>query len=383
MPKISVIIPVYNVEDYIGQCLDSVINQTFENIEIICVNDGSTDNSLEILNRYAEYDKRIIIINQENKGLSNARNVGIKLAIGKYIYFLDSDDFIDINAFEKLYYIAELDKLDFVSFNYEVVCDDNSLNDIYLHKKKRERNIMFDDIYSGFDMFEKLVLSNNYQSQVWLLFINRDFFVKTNIMFKEGILHEDNLFTFTLILSSNKVRQVSDKFYKRRVRLNSIMTNPKTFDNFFGYFTSYIDMIGYNVNELCPISTKVAIRIFLDDIFQQMLDIYNKISNEEKLKINSMSFNELYLFEKIMPLSYEKSLILKENNKHINKLEGQLKWARNQIIELKKDVKYYKLQFNILSNSRSYKIGCLLTHIPRKIKSKIVRRNDNDTHNTN
>ena len=94
MCEISVIIPVYNVESYLRQCLDSVVNQTFEDIEIICVDDGSTDGSLDILNKYASSDNRFKIISQPNQGLGTARNNGLKLACGNYIYFLDSDDYI-------------------------------------------------------------------------------------------------------------------------------------------------------------------------------------------------------------------------------------------------------------------------------------------------
>ena len=102
MVKISVVIPVYNVEKYLEQCLDSVIAQSFEDIEVICVNDGSTDSSLEILKRYANNDSRIKIISQKNKGAGAARNVGIENAAGEYVYFMDSDDYLNADAFERL-----------------------------------------------------------------------------------------------------------------------------------------------------------------------------------------------------------------------------------------------------------------------------------------
>ena len=105
--SISVIVPVYNVEQYLARCLDSIVNQSFKNLEIICINDGSTDNSLEILKNYAAKDPRILIIDQENKGQAAARNEGLKSAHGKYIGFVDSDDWIDPNFFEMLYNAAE------------------------------------------------------------------------------------------------------------------------------------------------------------------------------------------------------------------------------------------------------------------------------------
>ena len=100
---ISVIIPIYNVEKYLTKCIESVINQTYKNLEIILVNDGSTDNSKEIIDKYSSIDSRIKVINKKNGGLSDARNVGIELAKGEYITFLDSDDWIELNMYEKLY----------------------------------------------------------------------------------------------------------------------------------------------------------------------------------------------------------------------------------------------------------------------------------------
>ena len=116
MALISVIVPAYNVEDYLGECLDSIINQTFTDIEIICVNDGSVDSTLDIFNDYASRDERINVISQENKGLSGARNTGLKHAKGKYIYFMDSDDYLEVNALERMYSAAEEKSADIVFF---------------------------------------------------------------------------------------------------------------------------------------------------------------------------------------------------------------------------------------------------------------------------
>ena len=115
MVKVSVVIPVYNVEGYLEECLDSVINQTLEDIEIICINDGSTDNSLEILEEYAKKDNRIKILNQENQGISATRNNGLKICKGKYICFLDSDDYLELNALMETYDISEKYSLDICS----------------------------------------------------------------------------------------------------------------------------------------------------------------------------------------------------------------------------------------------------------------------------
>ena len=112
MSKISIVIPMYNVEKYIDDCLTSIINQTFKDIEIICIDDGSSDKTLDIANKYKKNDKRISIYKQQHAGVSIARNKGLDKATGKYILFFDSDDILDLNALEDLYNILEKEKLD-------------------------------------------------------------------------------------------------------------------------------------------------------------------------------------------------------------------------------------------------------------------------------
>ena len=128
MPKVSVIIPVYNTAKYLRKCLDSVINQTLKDIEIICINDGSSDNSIEILREYKQKDSRIIIIDKENEGAGIARNKGLDIAQGEYLGFVDSDDYVDLNFFEKLYNKAKESNYDIVKGNYVVVLEDGEIN---------------------------------------------------------------------------------------------------------------------------------------------------------------------------------------------------------------------------------------------------------------
>ena len=116
MPKISVIIPVYKVEQYLPECLDSIINQTYKNLEIICIDDGSPDNSGKILDEYASKDNRIRVIHKENGGISSARNAGLDIATGDWISFVDSDDWLDINTYEKLLSSADEANTDIVMF---------------------------------------------------------------------------------------------------------------------------------------------------------------------------------------------------------------------------------------------------------------------------
>ncbi len=169
--KISVIIPVYNVEAYLRQCLDSVISQTYKNLEIIIVDDWSTDNSWEICDEYAKKDKRIKIIHQENKGLSAARNIWLKMATWKYIWYIDSDDYVELDMYEKLYKIIEKTGLDMaisnryiwqkdwsriVNTNFpnkEIITSDEALE--YFYDSLYVRNKLYrKDIIKGLDFVE-------------------------------------------------------------------------------------------------------------------------------------------------------------------------------------------------------------------------------------
>ena len=140
-PLISIIVPVYNVEKYLRQCLDSLVNQTYKNIEIICVDDGSTDNCSAILNEYEKNDKRLKVIHKENGGLSDARNTGIKIASGKYVMYVDSDDWIDLDTCEKAVNYAERYNCDVVMWSYVREYDGISHNTFILGKE----SFLFED----------------------------------------------------------------------------------------------------------------------------------------------------------------------------------------------------------------------------------------------
>ena len=127
-PLISVIIPVFNVEEYLEECISSILRQTLTDIEIICIDDGSTDSSPDILKKYAEQDRRITVYSQDNCGLSAARNLGMRAARGRYTYFIDSDDWLERDALRDLYTRAEKDQLDLLLFDADAFADDPSLN---------------------------------------------------------------------------------------------------------------------------------------------------------------------------------------------------------------------------------------------------------------
>lgn len=218
---ISVIIPVYNVEAYLVECLDSVINQTYKELEIILVNDGSTDRSLDILEKYKAQHSNITIINQENSGQSVARNKGIEVSTGDYIYFLDSDDYIELDTFEQLINAFNDKDVDLIRFSAEAFTDNIKMN---LDKRKYN----FDKYFNEQRTYEKeefLSISTKAFTPSPVLYImKRELLIESNLRFIPGIIHEDDLFTVEVFLNANKAIYLPNAFYRRRYRKGSTMT---------------------------------------------------------------------------------------------------------------------------------------------------------------
>jgi len=211
MAKISVIVPIYNVEKYLKECLDSIINQTFQDIEIILINDGSTDNSLQIMQEYAKNDSRIIIINQENKGQSISRNSGIKYATSKYLSFIDADDFIEKSMFEKLYKKKKKENSDIIKCRYRRVKENSSYTSIVSKINNFENK----------DSFFKDILSLNSLSVIWDGLYKKELFVSNSLEFPI-MYYEDVAFCFKLFFYAKKISISDDILYNWRQRDGSI-----------------------------------------------------------------------------------------------------------------------------------------------------------------
>lgn len=238
---VSVIIPVYNVSKYLEECLDSVLRQTYSNIEIICVEDCSTDDSYTVLQKYKNQNSNIFIVrNEYNQGLSFSRNRGLYEAKGKYVYFLDSDDFIEDYAIEKLYYIAENAKADVVFFEYREYREENLLQ---IQSPFMGRTGTYHGVYKGLELLSLFEENNDIIHGVPFQFLNRKFLTEKNIKFIEGIYHEDVPFTFQVLLSAERALCIKKSFYRYRRRINSIMSTSYQWKNFQGMFVGIIDMI--------------------------------------------------------------------------------------------------------------------------------------------
>ena len=245
-PLVSVIIPVYNVEEYLPLCLHSVQTQSLNNIEIIMVDDGSTDDSIKLVSSQVEQDNRIRILTKPNGGLSSARNFGMRQATGKYILFLDSDDYLDHNTLELLYAEAETRRADQLFFGAIAVYDSYASlcnNPAYLTYYRY--NGHYPSVASGQAFFALLSENKDFKPSACMQLLRRDFVVENDIHFMEGILHEDNLFTMECLICSKKTGLLDMPLYKRRVRDASIMTSRQTIKNAYGYYCAVAGIIFY------------------------------------------------------------------------------------------------------------------------------------------
>lgn len=298
MIKVSVIVPVYNARGYLKECLDSLISQTLKDTEIICVNDGSDDGSKELLLEYENKDKRITVLSQENKGASSARNRGVQDAVGKYLYFMDSDDILELNALERLYICAEKQNLDILYFDGESFFETEELKE----KKKNYatyyiRTGDYSQVTTGPDLFRRMVMADEYRVSPCLQFLRRDFYQSNNLRFYEGIVAEDNIFTCQSILKARRVSHIKDRLFHRRVRAGSVMTKSMAFKNVYGFFVGFMELDKLFCNNTLKPEEQEALAKVLDLRLKLTRKLYHELDEEGKLSFDTMEFREKTFFQ--------------------------------------------------------------------------------------
>lgn len=216
--KFSIIIPVYNVEQYLTKCLDSVVNQTYnDEYEVICVNDGSTDSSLAILEEYAKTNPKVVVINSPNGGTASARNLGLNAAQGEYIWFVDSDDWIEENALEILAEYLNQSNPDVLCFNGKLLYEEDG-------REEHDEGVAVNNL-TGWEYYNKYALLGRkfHFVCVVLRLYQRQFLLKNNLLFEKGILHEDNLWVPQMCYYAKTMRIIPDTLYVYRIRQGSKM----------------------------------------------------------------------------------------------------------------------------------------------------------------
>ena len=219
---ISIVVPVYNVEKYLKECINSLLEQDFRGqYEIICVNDGSTDSSLQVLKEYEKSNEKIVLINQKNKGLSAARNTGLKNAKGKYVMFIDSDDYLkNPKVLSLLYDEIEKNDLDFVVADFEYDYEEKVKN----YRIKRSQAIK-NKIMIGRDFYDLGIKTKSIMSVVCNKLYKKEFLEKNNLFFYEGIFYEDMEFTPRAYYLAKRVKYVDEVIIMYRQREGSITSN--------------------------------------------------------------------------------------------------------------------------------------------------------------
>ncbi len=260
MPIISVIIPVYNVEKYLSRCLRSVLNQTLLNIEIICVNDGSTDGSLNILQKYAQMDRRIIVLDQENQGQGVARNNAMKIAKGEYIAFVDSDDWLDSNMLEILYGTAKSNDANVVQCSYRT---HSPTSGVYVIDRMK-------DCFPNEDISNKFVRipkSEMFQASwaPWYRIYKTEFLKENNIEFSALKYGEDVPFSLAVKLLS-PIFYVDKPLCNYRIRKNSSRTYDVEYDKIIDSVTDVLKRLGLLKEYQAQLDEYVAYMYYLKQI---------------------------------------------------------------------------------------------------------------------
>lgn len=282
MPKVSTILPVYNVESYLRQCLDSIIMQTLEDIEIICVNDGSTDNSLEILQEYKNKDSRIKIINQENRGQGVARNIALENITGDYIGFVDPDDYISPNMYKTLYETAIKHNCDIVEESFYIK---NEIRN-YLKKRKNKLNLPKNKTFN-YKVKKNYVFSPNLA--IWNKLYKTSFIKENDIKFFETKKGEDIIFTIKSRVLASKIVYIDNADYYYRIKKDNV---PKSYKN-----TSPIDELNRQIKFL----DKIKNALIEDKIYELIKDDFENYSIQKlKEKYKILQIKDQKIFEQAL-----------------------------------------------------------------------------------
>lgn len=328
--KVSVIIPVYNVEKYLRKCIDSVLAQDYSDYEILLIDDGSTDKSGGICDEYANKYSKVKVFHQENKGLGGARNTGIDNATGEYIIFLDSDDYIESCTLSTLMNKAEVNSTDLVIYNMRTVTTDGKII--------RESELNLPDGVFNISICKELIFAT---ISAWSKLYKRDLFIKNNIKFPERYWFEDIWIAFDIFICAERVVKCDEILYNYVMRSDSIMNSDKIKRNL----------------EIIKAFNKVRISL-------QQKNVWDKFYNE----IEYIAINNIYIGTSIRILLHDdKSIYLKKISEYMN---------NNYPLFIKnKYLKANKIEYMIcmLIKLHRYKIVKVLTLIKRRLEGYVVK----------
>lgn len=422
MVKISVIIPVYNTEDYLKECLDSITHQTLQDIEIICVNDGSTDNSLNILKEYAKKDNRINIITQKNSGQGVARNNAMKHIKGKYFCFMDADDILDLETLEKCYLELESKNLELVMF--KLINFEDGSNKYYttpLYDMYNVHQAIKNKIFSYEDLGELIFnLSVTPVNKVY----KTSFVRKNNVSFPDDIIFEDNVFFWELLFKTKRMYFIDEYYYKRRRHASSTTSlgNERWCDSIEVYnrvwnifeknnefekfkhklYNNKVTFALFRFDNILPDAKEIFYLTWKEDlksVSKKYGDFYLKLTETNKQIYDLVTYtknyqefeffrNNLLLSEKIImieekqkKMNYKISALMiknneiKENNEKLLLENKKLSHEKNSLIHENNDLKEKNNRLteinNSILNSRSWRFMKPFRYLKQLIKGNI------------
>lgn len=378
-PKVSVLLSIYKTAPWLPAALDSVLSQTLSDLEVICVDDGSPDNSIEIMNAYAAADSRVRVLRQENSGQSAARNKAAAEAIGEWLYFMDSDDTLEPTALQELYERGVSDDLQMVFMDTRVFPDTpewekqakEDYNGYYrvLHE--------YPDIYNGPDYLRRVKENDEFIAPAWTFLIRRDFVEEHDLHFRVGIQREDDLFEIHALFRAQRVAHLHRMLVNHRIRGGSVMTVRPTLQY------AWSDMLV--ADEICSLLTEIPVP---DDVYREVvrhakymesraLQDYFRTTEEERAKLSTLPLPIRTMFE-IRILAFENhqsSHILSSLQPETDDglAEGvYMEYVTTEEIErrriLQKEATYLFNEYNRIQTTLSYRMGRVQTWLPRWIR---------------
>lgn len=377
MAKVSIIIPTYNVEMYLVECMESVIHQTLKDIEIICINDGSTDGSLEILKRYAQKDDRIVLVDKENGGYGIAMNIGLEKATGEYIGIVEPDDFVKLDMYESLYQIAKDNDLDFVKADFYRFkrTDEDDMNMVYNRLSKNPED--YNKVFNPSEDTEAI----RYIMNTWSGIYKKEFIEKHHIRHNEtpGASFQDNGFWFQTFIFATRAMIVDKPYYmNRRDNPNSsvhnrekvycmnieydhirdiLMEHPELWERFKGmyWYKKYNNYIG-TIRRIGMEYRREFVERFSAE-FKRGL---------EKKELDPSVFS-VAAWKKIQVVAAEPDTFYK-----VWVVAGVTERKLNKkIMQLERKNQKLSNELAMIKSSKSYRIGRILLFIPRKLKEWI------------
>lgn len=276
MPKVSVIIPVYNVEEYLNQCLNSVIRQTLQDIEIICVDDGSTDHSLEILKSYERSDPRIKVITVNHKSAGVARNIGLEHATGQFVHFLDSDDWIEADLYEQSYQAAKNHQADVCMFHYNefdnVTGATNMVKLFGLSRVSQGKEVTNLEEATSFFLYNAVV--------PWNKLYKKDFLIENKIYFDDLVCANDRAFYFRVIKKAKRIFLLNQAFVNYRINNKNSLVGEARLKNFSCHFEASNHILALFKDESMDIQKQVV-----DVCMRDLFHFYHRAHGEQKRNI--------------------------------------------------------------------------------------------------